>query len=239
MEDLVFYSYLSASAAYLMLLLLSLFSPKKKISLPYLFAVGISLIWAAYITFTQYSPSDDFLISDSLAFETLRNGAWFFVLGTLISRQYFNDSYLLLYKSSFTYTLSAFMLFLFVFEISETARYFIIQIIGTSVQIRLIAHLIFAIIGLALVEQLYRNATAELRWVIKFLCIGLGSLFTVDFIVYSKSLLFTRLDYSLWGARGLINALTVPLLAISMHRLQTANMAVSAYPDRSFFIARY
>lgn len=86
--------------------------------------------------------------------------------------------------------------------------------------IRLLAHVIFAILGLILVEQLYRNASMEMRWAVKFLCMGLGGLFIVDFIVYSKSLLFSRLDSTLWYSRGLMNAVVAPLLALSIMRLQ-------------------
>ncbi|MDD2725013.1 MAG: PEP-CTERM system histidine kinase PrsK [Methylovulum sp.] len=226
MGNFVFYSYLTAAIAYFLLLLFAIFGTKKNnVSISFIVAVAFSLFWAACITFTQYSFADGFLISDSLAYETLRNAAWFFVLGTLISRQYYNNSYQLLFESRFTYLLTAFMLFLFAFEISQNFRNYILEIIGQSIKLRLLSHLSFAIIGLALVEQLYRNATTELRWVIKFLCIGLGSLFTVDFIVYSKSLLFTRLDYSLWSSRGVINALIVPLLALAWHRSQTTSMA--------------
>jgi len=225
MGNFVFYSYLIASTAYFLLLLLAIFGTKKSnISIPFIVAVTFSLVWATCITFTQYSFADGFLISDSFAFETLRNAAWFFVLGMLISREYYANSYKMLYESRFTYFLTAFILFLLAFEISQNFRNYILEIIGQNIKVRLLSHLSFAIIGLALVEQLYRNATTELRWVIKFLCIGLGSLFTIDFIVYSKSLLFIRLDYSLWGSRGVINAMIAPLLALAWHRLQTTSM---------------
>ncbi|MDD5273979.1 MAG: PEP-CTERM system histidine kinase PrsK, partial [Methylovulum sp.] len=225
MEHFVFYGYLIATLAYSALLLLAVLNLKKNpVSLPFIIAITFSLQWAAYIAFTQYgppSPTSGLLIANSLICETLRNAAWFFTLGVLISRQHHNHNYTLLLQSRFTYILAASIVFLLAYEMSEDLRQQIKQIIGYKIQIRLIAHLIFAIIGLAMIEQLYRNASAEFLWAIKFLCIGLGLLFTVDFIVFSKSLLFTSLDYSLWGARGIINALIAPLLAIAMYRLQT------------------
>lgn len=227
MEGFVFYSYLIAAIAYFLLLLLAAIGIKKNsITFPFFIAVAFSLLWAAYICTIQYRWfSDDLSIPDSLGYETLRDAAWFFVLGTLISRQRYNHSYKLLYQSSFAYVLGIFMLFLFSFEISDDLRGHVLHIIGEKVHVRLLSHLVFSIIGLALIEDLYRSAAPELRWVIKFLCIGLGSLFTIDFIVYSKSLLFTKLDYPLWGSRGIINALVTPLLAVSMYRLQTTNMS--------------
>ena len=72
--------------------------------------------------------------------------------------------------------------------------------------------------GLVLVEQLYRNTRSENRWAIKYLCFGVGGLFAYDFFLYSDALLFKRIDVGLWQARGLINALVVPLIAVSAAR---------------------
>jgi putative PEP-CTERM system histidine kinase len=55
----------------------------------------------------------------------------------------------------------------------------------------------------------------------------LSGLFIIDFIVYSKSLLFSKLDSSLWDTRGIINALIVPLLAISIFRLQSESIKIT------------
>src|SRR3569832_1991848 len=75
-----------------------------------------------------------------------------------------------------------------------------------------------AVIGLVLVEQLFRNTRTDKRWAIKYLCFGVGGLFAYDFFLYSDALLFKRLDLDLWQARGLINALIVPLIAVSAAR---------------------
>ena len=82
----------------------------------------------------------------------------------------------------------------------------------------LAAALLFSLSGLLLVEQIYRNATPEERWALKYLCFGLGSLFAYDFYMYSEALLFKRVDPELWQARGFIDALAVPLIAISAAR---------------------
>ena len=82
----------------------------------------------------------------------------------------------------------------------------------------IIGHLALAIIGLVLVEQLFRNTRMESRWAIKYLCLGVGGLFAYDFFLYADALLFKRIDLDLWQARGLINALVVPLIAVSAAR---------------------
>ena len=220
MENYSYYSYLTATVAYLFLLPLSLIGIKKNpVAIPLILAIVFSLIWAGYTTFLIHS--DEFFTSESLPLETLRNIGWFLLLSAFISRQQFNNNYLLLFKSRLANGLTLLMMFILVLEIFNDFRYQIQQILGQD--LRLFAHVVFAIVGLMLVEQLYRNSTLDLHWTIKFLCLGLGALFTVDFIVYSKSLLFLQLDSLLWNSRGFINALIVPLLAVSILRLQTNN----------------
>lgn len=74
------------------------------------------------------------------------------------------------------------------------------------------------VLGLSLVENLYRYTARGGRWGVKYLCIGLGGVFVYDFFVYAEGLLFGVLDPQLWAARGLISALVVPLLAVSASR---------------------
>lgn len=83
---------------------------------------------------------------------------------------------------------------------------------------RLAGHLILALAGLVLVEQLFRNTPTQQRWAIKYLCLGLGGLFAYDFFLYSNAVLFQSLDPGLWDARGFIHLLVVPLIAVSAAR---------------------
>jgi putative PEP-CTERM system histidine kinase len=85
-------------------------------------------------------------------------------------------------------------------------------------QLTLIARLILAILGMLLVEQVFRLAPAVERWGIKFACIGIGALFVFDFYLYSDAMMFGRINQDIRAARGIANALTAPLLAISVAR---------------------
>ena len=78
--------------------------------------------------------------------------------------------------------------------------------------------LLVAIVGLVLVEQIMRNAHVESRRAVKYLCIGLGVIFAYDFYLYSNALLFQGLNVGLWEARGFVNGLAVPVLAIAIAR---------------------
>lgn len=82
----------------------------------------------------------------------------------------------------------------------------------------LAGHLVLAVIGLIMVEQVFRNTKPEQRWAIKPLLLGIGGMFAYDFFLYADALLFNRIDEGSWAARGLINALIVPMIGISAVR---------------------
>ena len=92
-----------------------------------------------------------------------------------------------------------------------------------------IGRLGMAVLGMLLVEQLYRDRSVQVRWAIKFICLGLGAMFAYDFYLFSDMLLLRELDPELWAARGLVNALVAPLLAVSLLRSASwpAQLAVS------------
>ncbi len=77
---------------------------------------------------------------------------------------------------------------------------------------------LFAIAGMVLVEQFYRNSRIQERWGIKFLCLALGGVFAYDFYLYSQAMLFSAYSPDAWVARGGVNALMVPLIWISTRR---------------------
>lgn len=101
-----------------------------------------------------------------------------------------------------------------------------------GVLVAIVLPLALSVAGLALVEQLYRNAHDAQRWAIKYLCLGVGVFFAFDFYLYADALLFKHIDPQLWGARGLISALTVPLILVSAAR--SPGWAVEVHVSRGF-----
>ncbi|MBS1218024.1 MAG: Periplasmic Sensor Signal Transduction Histidine Kinase [Proteobacteria bacterium] len=77
---------------------------------------------------------------------------------------------------------------------------------------------LLTVIGLVLIEQIYRSTRPEDRWAIKFLCLGLGGLFVYDFYLYANAALFGAMDAQIWAARGYVAALVTPLIAVSAAR---------------------
>ncbi len=224
MESYNIYSYLSAAIAYGILLLLSLWGIKRNTSgFTFFIAVFFSFIWSAYASYNLYD--DEVYSSSILPFETLRNLSWYIYLLAMLSSleqketsSLSSSRFSFLIKSNYNIALVLGSFFVFTAELIPEFMFALNQFLGMD--FRLFSHVSFAIIGLILVEQLYRNTLSEQRWAIKFVCLGIGGLFTFDFIIYSKSLLFADIDSILWNVRGVINALIVPLLAISVIRLQ-------------------
>ncbi len=217
LEHYSFYNYLTATTSYALLIPFALISIKKSpYFLPFFLAIFLSLVWLGYTTFTLQDQY--YFSSDALPFETLRNGAWLIFLCFISYKQGKGESLSIFLKSKNVLLILFSTTLVFLYEINSN----LLQAINQFLQrdLRLFIHVIFAIIGLMLIEQIYRNAFSDQRWSIKFLCVGLGSLFIVDFILYSKSLLFFSLDSAIWSSRGIINALIAPMLAISMLRLQ-------------------
>lgn len=78
--------------------------------------------------------------------------------------------------------------------------------------------LLMALLGLALVEQLYRNSKQDRRRDVGYLCLGLGGLFVYDLALFSNASLSSELRPELWAARGFVHALMVPPLAVAARR---------------------
>ncbi len=95
---------------------------------------------------------------------------------------------------------------------------------------RSLAHgfsLISAVVVLLCVEQIYRNARPEARWMLKFLCLGLAVIFAFDIALRADALLNERIDPTLAAARGYVNALAAPLVILGVTRMAPARFRLS------------
>lgn len=212
-----YHNYLTATASYALLIIFTLFSIKKSHYLTFfLLASTLSLLWLAYTSFIL--QNEKYYTPDTLPFETLRNGAWLIFLCFISFKQQKGEFLATFFRSKSVVIILFATSLVFLYETNVN----VLRTVNEFMQkdFRLFIHVIFAIVGLMLIEQIYRNAFSDQRWSIKFLCVGLGALFIVDFILYSKSLLFYSLDSAIWSSRGVINALVTPMLAVSMLRLQ-------------------
>ncbi|HUY02619.1 MAG TPA: XrtA/PEP-CTERM system histidine kinase PrsK [Rhodocyclaceae bacterium] len=91
-------------------------------------------------------------------------------------------------------------------------------IFGTAARLSFFTSLALTIVGLTLVEQVFRNISAHERWGIKTLCLGLGGMFCFDLYMYADAFLFNRVDADVWTSRGIANLFVVPFVAVSAAR---------------------
>ena len=80
------------------------------------------------------------------------------------------------------------------------------------------SQLAWAVLGLLLVEQVFRNQVEQSRWGAKPLCLGLGCLFLFDVYLFSQALMFGGFDADALSARALVHAVTLPLLLVASRR---------------------
>lgn len=82
----------------------------------------------------------------------------------------------------------------------------------------LLVMLALPLLGLLLLEQLFRNLGEDPRWFAKPVCIGLAIVFAFDIYMVSQAFLFGHADEATLGARGAVHMLAVPFLAIAARR---------------------
>lgn len=76
----------------------------------------------------------------------------------------------------------------------------------------------WAVVGLLLVEQVFRNQAEQSVWSAKPLCLGLAGLFIYDLYLYSQVMMFGDIDLDVADARGLAHALAAGLLFVASRR---------------------
>ncbi|HWR87136.1 MAG TPA: XrtA/PEP-CTERM system histidine kinase PrsK, partial [Acidiferrobacterales bacterium] len=81
-----------------------------------------------------------------------------------------------------------------------------------------LASLALPVLGLVLVEQLFRNAAEASRWHTKPLCLGLACIFLFDIYLHSNVLLFGQFDADSVTIRSAVHALPVALLYVATKR---------------------
>jgi putative PEP-CTERM system histidine kinase len=81
-----------------------------------------------------------------------------------------------------------------------------------------LASVAVAVVALLLLENLLRNSSRETGWSVKYLCFGAGLFFSYDFFVYAQASLVGHVDAAAFAARGLVQAIAVPLILLSAAR---------------------
>ena len=78
--------------------------------------------------------------------------------------------------------------------------------------------LLLALLGLLLLEQIFRNARPDGRAALQYLALALGTIWVYDLFLYSQSQLLQGVVRESWDARGIVYTLAVPLVALAARR---------------------
>ncbi len=221
------YSYGIAAIAFFMLTILLLTSWRARIfGTALTVACVLTTFWAASIAFQAVRGISLPLLTDIL--ETLRNAGW--------------SIFLLMLLGPFqqTNSLPPFKFKLKPYVVGIVAFYCLLLLMNiytywkleppqgeTGFMTDIVGRVVIAVMGMLLVEQLYRNTPAKGRWGIKFACFGIGGMFAYDFYLYSDAMLFRQINMEIWTARGAVNALIVPLVAVSAARNPKWSLGIS------------
>lgn len=98
---------------------------------------------------------------------------------------------------------------------------------GVNLRPGLLAGLGLAILGLLLLESIFKLTSDDSRWAFKHLVIGLGAFFGFDLVLYSEALLFNQFDPVAVIARPLVNAAVIPVIAVAASRIRHLSFDVS------------
>ncbi len=213
-------SYSIGAGAFLLLTLLLAINFERRLQGSLLFlACFVTFIWLSLAAYENWSGLR--LTSLIEAMENLRSVCWIAFLWSVLQGGTADTN-----KGLGRYIVSIF----FAFSILLLGYELYQPLAGESgFTVRCLLRLMLVIAGLMLIETLFRNTSDDERWKIKFLCIGIGGLFAYDLFFYADALLFGEVNPGFQQARGGVQAMVVPLLAISSRRNQMwrTNITVS------------
>lgn len=214
MADIGAISYATVGVLYsLLTLLLLLVWRRRALGGLVLIACATSAVWGAVLAAEKFLSFDTVTLVFSI--EVLRGGTWLTFIAVLAHR---------IGVSRFM-THAAVALWIGVLLVGLL----LLKTGGAQYDIRsflIPGGLAISLAGLVLIEQLYRNTRPEGRAGMTALVIGLGGLFVYELFLYSQGMLIGAFDPTAWHARGLVNILFVPMIAVIARRKPELDMKI-------------
>ncbi|NIB43148.1 PEP-CTERM system histidine kinase PrsK [Pseudomaricurvus alkylphenolicus] len=213
-----FYAFLLALIGYLLLSGLLAISylgrPRARV---FLLATGVTGLWAgaeALRTLDVAMPPEWFSVA-----ELMRNVAWLFFLYSLINDESDDDleTPLPMTRVWIGGTVLGICVLLLLPVIAEQLELSAKSLALVS-DLKFVVWLGMSIAVLVVTEQLIRHSNAEQRWSLKYLCLGTGSIYAVDFYIYADALLFKHVNPELQSLRAIAGIMAIPLFAITAAR---------------------
>lgn len=211
------YSYGTACLAYTLLagvLLLGL--RNLRLSLGILVATVFTAAWAGLIAFATLLPYPPV---ELLQFaEVARNAAWLFLLLKIYGTRLHGTDHLLgsrRWLSWYLAGLAVILVILFAIPLLDSLFDLPPSLVRS---VTFCVWTTMSLVGVLVLENIYRNSTYTERWWARYLCMGVGFLFAYDFFMYAGAIMLQQLDPALWQSRGFAIALTAPLVAVAAVR---------------------
>jgi putative PEP-CTERM system histidine kinase len=193
---------------------------------------GLSLLIAAAVTVAWALVEIAFVLEQApalhslgAAVDVLRIGAWYAFLLLLTERPRPGTEGVETARTTWMVPFAAVLAVSGV--LAQVAAALRVSALGDPNRLALFTSLAMTIFGLMLVERLFRSLPEEARWNIKPMCLGLAGAFAFDLYLFAEALLFNRLDSDVWSVRGFVQALVVPLLAVSSVRNRDWTLGIS------------
>lgn len=213
--------YASAAAAFLLLAVLLAIGWEGRLrGLRLIAAVAVTSLWSSALAVFAYralAPGTTIFVG-----ETLVTAAWLAVLSSLAGSAGLPASMARFAHLAWAGVLAA----------GLGAAWYLPEVTGSVV---MTGGLGLALLGLMLLEQLYRNSNTSGRWVLRYLFLGVGGLFVYNLFVYSQGLLLGGISPDAWQARGFVMALTVPFLAVAARRNPDWSLRLFVSRDAVFY----
>ncbi|MEO8810768.1 MAG: XrtA/PEP-CTERM system histidine kinase PrsK, partial [Rhodanobacter sp.] len=212
MHTIVIVSYLAAAVAFLVgTILLALSWRGQRSGALLILAMTVSVLWAGFLAYAEWRGS--MAVYWVLMAEVLRYGAWLGFVSALIGTGRMGGQLRRLRLAA-----HALWIVLALYCLLPATGLFQTAALPFNINVLMVGLLVLALIGMVLLEQIYRNVEPEQLWALKFLVIALGVLFAYDIFLYSYATLYRQFNVSAWAARGFIDALLVPLLLVAAAR---------------------
>ncbi|MEE9413011.1 MAG: XrtA/PEP-CTERM system histidine kinase PrsK [Methylococcales bacterium] len=211
--DIGYLSYLSCAFAYTILTGLLFVNASKQQSRNLHSRLLVATVFTAIWAFVLAWRSVVYIGPEILwSIEFIRSSSWLAFLYALLNR----NKLVIQYK--YFSLLFLFVIVVLLIHIWVVPRIWVSESVASWLEVQFAGHMMIAIAGLVLVEQIYQNIRREHRWWVKHLCVATGCMFVYDFYLYANALLLGHLNGSMWDARGAIFVLFCPFVIIAAVR---------------------
>lgn len=173
----------------------------------------VSTLWASASLFYAFSENSMALVVSSLT-DVAKYGVWYVFLITLLAPTSTSET-----KPFLPAWLPAICWILIIAGIGLQFSVALRLMSPTDwLRTLILQGLAEAVIGLVLVEQLFRTVSEDSRWNIKPLCLALLCQFAFDIYLFSDAMMFNRIDGDALIVRGFVHAICIPLLILATER---------------------